>query len=121
MNPISNYKFHILDDLDGGGHLAISAIPGRGLARLTTCREGDSATVKIGDLAKVLGLTGLRPDWLEAEVIYAELDGELDGERVFAVRDEDGDWLIYGGLQDGQYVLAHEAEANLSNVEIVKA
>lgn len=117
MSPISNYKFHILDDLDGGGHLAISAIPGRGLARLTTCREGDSATVRIEDLAKALGLTGLRPDWLKADVVYAELDGE----RVFAVRDMADDWLIYGGLQDGQHVLAHEAEANLSDVKIVKA
>lgn len=61
--------------------------------------------------------TELRPEWLEAEVIRADLDDE----RVFAVRDEDNDWLIYGGVRDGDYVMSYEAEDDFSDVEIVKA
>ena len=60
---------------------------------------------------------GPRPEWLDAEVIRADLDGE----RVFAVRDEDNDWLVYGGYQDGEYVTIHEAENDFSDVEVVKA
>lgn len=58
-----------------------------------------------------------RPEWLDAEVIRADLDDE----RVFAVRDEDDDWLIYGDARDGDYVMFYEAEADFSDVEIVKA
>lgn len=58
-----------------------------------------------------------RPEWLEAEVIRADLDYE----RVFAVRDGDDDWLILGGTRDGDYVMSYEAEADFSDVEIVKA
>ena len=58
-----------------------------------------------------------RPDWLDAEVIRADLDGE----RVFAVRDEDDDWLLYGGKCDGDYVVGYEAEDEFSDVEVVKA
>ena len=61
--------------------------------------------------------TEQRPEWLEAEVIRADLDDE----RVFAVRDEDNDWLIYGDARDGDYVMSYEAEADFSDVEIVKA
>ena len=61
--------------------------------------------------------TEQRPEWLEAEVIRADLDDE----RVFAVRDEDNDWLIYGGVRDGDYVMSYEAEDDFSDVEIVKA
>lgn len=60
---------------------------------------------------------GPRPEWLDAEVIRADLDGE----RVFAVRDEDNDWLVYGGYQDGEYVSVREAEDEFSEVEVVKA
>lgn len=61
--------------------------------------------------------TEQRPEWLEAEVIRADLDDE----RVFAVRDEDNDWLIYGDARDGDYVMSYEAETDFSDVEIVKA
>ena len=61
--------------------------------------------------------TEQRPEWLEAEVIRADLDDE----RVFAVRDGDDDWLIYGGVRDGDYVMSYEAEDDFSDVEIVKA
>lgn len=58
-----------------------------------------------------------RPEWLEAEVIRADLDGE----RVFAVRDEDNDWLIYGGDRDDTHILSEESpETQFSDVEIVK-
>lgn len=56
-------------------------------------------------------------EWLDAEVIRADLDGE----RVFAVRDEEGDWMVYGGERDGDFVMSYEAEADFSDVEIVKA
>ena len=58
-----------------------------------------------------------RPEWLDAEVIRADMDGE----RVFAVRDEDDDWLLYGGKCDGDYVVGYEAEDEFSDVEVVKA
>lgn len=58
-----------------------------------------------------------RPKWLDAEVIRADLDEE----RVFAVRDEDNDWLVLGGASDGWYVTHLEATGDFSNVEIVKA
>lgn len=58
-----------------------------------------------------------RPEWLDAEVIRADLDYE----RVFAVRDEDNDWLVYGGDRDGEYVVDYEAEDVFSDVEVVKA
>ena len=61
--------------------------------------------------------TEQRPEWLEAEVIRSDLDDE----RVFAVRDEDNDWLIYGDARDGDYVMSYEAETDFSDVEIVKA
>ena len=61
--------------------------------------------------------TEQRPEWLEAEVIRADLDDE----RVFAVRDEDNDWLVLGGASDGLYVTHLEATGDFSNVEIVKA
>lgn len=58
-----------------------------------------------------------RPEWLDAEVIRADLGDE----RVFAVRDVDGDWLIYGGTWDGMYIFSgDDPEARLSDVEIVK-
>lgn len=57
-----------------------------------------------------------RPMWLDAEVIRADLDEE----RVFAVRDEDNDWLVLGGASDGLYVTHLEATGDFSNVEIVK-
>ena len=57
-----------------------------------------------------------RPEWLDAEVIRADLDGG----RVFAVRDEDNDWLIYGGKCDGDYVVGYEAEDEFSDVTVVK-
>lgn len=58
-----------------------------------------------------------RPEWLDAEVIRADLDRE----RVFAVRDEDNDWLVYGGENDGDYVMGYAAEDKFSDVEVVKA
>ena len=58
-----------------------------------------------------------RAEWLDAEVIRADLGLE----RVFAVRDDDGDWLISGGERDGDYVMAYEAEDDFSGVEVVKA
>lgn len=58
-----------------------------------------------------------RPEWLNAEVIRADLDGE----RVFAVRDEDNDWLAYGGYRDGEYVSGYDADLEFSDVEVVKA
>ena len=57
------------------------------------------------------------PEWLDAEVIRADLDGE----RVFAVRDEDNDWLVLGGASDGLYVTRLEATGDFSSVEVVKA
>lgn len=57
------------------------------------------------------------PEWLDAEVIRAELDGR----RVFAAKDEDDDWLIYGGEHDGDYVMNYDAQVKFSDVEIVKA
>lgn len=75
------------------------------------------------DHVRELGLTAddftetYSSDWLNAEVIRAELDGE----RVFANKDEDGDWLIYGGERDGDYVMSYDAEDEFSDVVIVKA
>ena len=40
---------------------------------------------------------------------------------MFAVRDEDNDWLVLGGASDGLYVTHLEATGDFSNVEIVKA
>lgn len=58
-----------------------------------------------------------RPEWLDAEVVRADLGYE----RVFAVRDEDNDWLIYGGERDGEYITGYQAEDEFSDVEVVKA
>lgn len=75
------------------------------------------------DHVRELGLTAddftetHSPEWLDAEVIRAEVDGE----RVFAAKDEDGDWLVYGGVQDGDYVMSYDAQDEFSDVEIVKA
>ena len=120
---INDYKFHTLEDMDGVGTLAISTSLEEGRTTLSVHEApGGVVMVKIDDLLEILGgkaeaETAERPEWLEAEVIRAELDGEF----VFAVRDEDNDWLLYGGKCDGDYVVDGEAEDEFSNVEIVKA
>lgn len=77
----------------------------------------------LAESVRALGLTAddftdePRPEWLDAEVIRAELDDE----QVFAVRDEDDDWLVHGGYRDGEYVSGPDAEDEFSDVEVVKA
>lgn len=103
----------VLDDRENGFHFTLGLATVEAIVKEHGLKPGPELTV----LTRAEAETAERPEWLEAEVIRAELDGEF----VFAVRDEDNDWLLYGGKCDGDYVVDGEAEDEFSDVEIVKA
>lgn len=75
-------------------------------------RAYPSADVRILERA-----TATHPEWLDAKVIRADFEGE----RVILVRDDDDDWLIAEGNAEGNYVMSHGAQGELSDVEILVA
>jgi len=108
-----------IESPDGEGHAFLIEWPYQDEVTISLHGEPTNGVVRLRreDLLEALGVTEAEPEpeWMDAKVVQATLDAE----PVFAERDMDGDWLIYGGGCNGDVLTSLEVRDEFSDVQII--